>query len=199
MLLQKEIKQPNRTHFLTVLKVAMLYLKAGNSRSKYANELLRLLTHQLCTLSEHEAQLEFEGLFVNTKGKDTTYIPTDLQMEYIVKDIKKHIKHMHSGQTVNNIEVHSKALSGLQNIVANFDDKANTTCARTAHKHVCDTADVHYVVNDLMNMKCFQVKPGRAHKTFPAISFNLINEINGSKLHEWLRNRKQYYAREIGQ
>ena len=64
----------------------MLYLKSNRNLSKYANEIMRLLDHQICILSEKEAHEKFYGMFVNTSGKYDSHISTDRCMEYLVKD-----------------------------------------------------------------------------------------------------------------
>ena len=93
--------KPSRLDAVAIFKVALIYFKAGNSRLKYANELLRLLVHQLSVMTQNQAASEYDGHFVNTTGTIGRYIATDLQMEYIVKEVKKHIKHMHSEQTIS--------------------------------------------------------------------------------------------------
>ena len=97
------IKVPNRARMLRTLKIMMVLLKAHKWQSKYADEILRFLVHQLAILSEHDAHMMFYSLFVNTKGRIDSNIPCDLQMEYLVRVCKKHIKHMHSNKTEENI------------------------------------------------------------------------------------------------
>ncbi|CAC5403385.1 unnamed protein product [Mytilus coruscus] len=107
-------KLPDRDRGLRLLKVCMIHFKANNNLSKYAYEILRLLVHQLCILSEQEAHEEFYGLFVNTKGKMDSHIPCDLQMEYIVKSVKRNIKHMFSNKTGKNITTRTSALPAIK-------------------------------------------------------------------------------------
>jgi hypothetical protein len=153
--------------------------------------------HQLSSLSEEEAILEFQGLFVNTRGSYDSHIPTDLQMEYIVKEVKKHIKHMNSGQTVHNIQVHSKAISGLKAISDHFDSASSVIVRCTRHKRLCDSNDVLFVVNDLISMQPFVNLPGRYHKSFTTITPNLLNDIEATKLHKWLYERSTIYLKEF--
>ena len=87
-------KYPIRQKALSLMKLTMLVFKANNNLSKYAYECMVFLVQQLCTLSEKEATEQFYGLFVNTKGRLHSHIPSDLQMEYIVKLVKKHLKHV---------------------------------------------------------------------------------------------------------
>jgi len=198
MVLEEMVSTPNRHEALSILKHAMLYFKSSNVRSKYANEILRLLVHQICIMSQKEAQLEFDGMFINTLGKEDSYIATDLQMEYIVNIVKKHIKHMQSGQTVQNIQNRSTAICGLQCVCENFDETAKTIIRSTKHKHVSDYNDVLFVVSDLQDTKPFNRQPGRFHKAFPNITANVTDDIDASKLHKWLFERSKIYATELG-
>ena len=192
------VSTPKRIETLKILKVAMLYFKAGSSRSKYANEVVRLLVHQYCRLNEREAKFEFEGLYVNVQGIESTYIPTDLFMEYVVKDVKKHIKHMQSGQTLHNIEVHTKAISGNQTISEHFDELAEVIIRCTKHKHISDRNDILLIVNDLISVKPFSYTPGRNYVTFSNIKLDLLDELDDTKFNIWLYERCKIYAFEIG-
>ena len=78
------IKVPNRARMIHTLKVMIVLFKAYNWLSKYADEILQYLVHQLAILSEHDAHMMFYSMFVNKKGRIDTDIPCDLQMEYIV-------------------------------------------------------------------------------------------------------------------
>ncbi len=115
-------KIPDRDRGLRLLKVTAAVFKANNWQSKYAYECVRLLVHQISTLSLQEAHAEFYGLFVNTRGKINTHIPVDERMEWEVKEIKKHVKHMYSNKTEGNVFKRSRALSTIHEIGEKFDN-----------------------------------------------------------------------------
>lgn len=46
------------------------------------DEIMRLLVHQTCMLSEKAAKEEFYGFFVNTTGRFNGHIPAYRRMEY---------------------------------------------------------------------------------------------------------------------
>lgn len=198
MVMEEMITKPNRIDGLRVLRFALVYFRSANPQSKYANEILRLLVHQTCTLSEQEAQAEYNGLFVNTRGKDDSYVASDLQMEYIVKDIKKHIKHMQSGQTLKNIQTHSTAICGLGCICEQFDIEAKTVIRCTRHKHLSDNLDILFLVDDLRTHQLFVKAAGRVHDSFKRISADITNDLDAFKLHKWLYERSKVYATELG-
>ncbi|CAG2245512.1 unnamed protein product [Mytilus edulis] len=118
------IHMPERVRGIRLLKLAMMYFKVYNNLSKYALEILRLLVHQLCTLSEKGSNEEFYAMFVNTGGKFETHIPADRRMEYLVKEVKQHVKHMYSNKTEENISNRTRAISGIREISVNFDQQS---------------------------------------------------------------------------
>ena len=63
-----------------------------------------------------EACQVFHSCFVNTKGFKDSHVPADMQMEWIVKCNKHHIKHMFSHQSKSNIESKSESLPGIDEI-----------------------------------------------------------------------------------
>ncbi|XP_070547037.1 uncharacterized protein [Ptychodera flava] len=156
-------KLPDRDRGLRLLKLTMMYLKASNNLSKYAYEIMRLLVHQFCILSEKEAHEEFYGLFVNTHGKLDSHIPVDLQMVYIVKSVKKSIKHMYSNQTEKNISRRSGSLSGINEISQNFDKCTNVLVRADKHSVVSSLDDELTIIKDLQTVKPFDHNDGRHH------------------------------------
>lgn len=69
-------------------------LKGHRHKFKYALEILRLLCQQFALLSDKQACESLFGLFVNTGT-------ADLQIEYIVKLTKGHLKSVCSNKTEN--------------------------------------------------------------------------------------------------
>ena len=57
-----------------------------------------------------------QACFMNTKGHPDTNVPADLQMEWVVRHNKKHIKHMYSIKSMTNIYNKSSALPGLYTV-----------------------------------------------------------------------------------
>ena len=122
---------PERERGLRIFKLLMLYLKSHKNLSKYAFELLRLLVHQQSLLIERKAHEEFYDLFVNTKSQYNTHIPVDLRMEFHVKEVKKHIKHMTSNKTHSNISNRTK--TSVKEIAENYDN--DTSVVKRSKKH----------------------------------------------------------------
>ena len=118
---------------VTIFKLAMLLFKSHRNLSKYAYEILRLLVHQICILSEKAANEEFYGLFVNTNGHFNGQIPADSRMEYLVKTIKTHLKHMHSNKTEKNIAKRTSAIATISDISSRYDSATNVLVRTKRH------------------------------------------------------------------
>lgn len=191
-------KTPSRERGLRLLKLAMVHFKANNWLSKYAYEIMRFLVHQKSILSEKEAHEEFCGLFVNTKGGLDRHIPCDLRMEFLVKQIKKNIKHMFSNKTDKNISVRTSALPALNDIAENFDKCTNVLVRAKKHSDADSKKDETDIINDLRQLSPFQFQAGRIHEAFPKVANTISKQLNPNLYHHWILNQKVKFATEIG-
>ena len=191
-------KMPGRARGLALLKTAMIQFKANNNLSKYSYEVLRLLVHQYVTLSEKAAMEEFYGLFVNTKGKSDSHIPCDLQMEYIVKDVKTNIKHMFSNKTEKNISTRIAALPTMKDISDNFDKTTGVIVRSKKHSDTDAIPDERAMIRDIHGLKPFKCNPGRVHASFPNVKKQMGALLNVEQFNEWLKFQKYKFATELG-
>lgn len=74
-------------------------------------------------MSEKTAQETFYGLFVNTKGKFDTSIGADLQMEYVVRLVKGHLRSVSSNKSEKTLSKRTAAVAGMKHISEEFDKK----------------------------------------------------------------------------
>lgn len=77
------------------------------------------MCQQFALLSEKAAHESIYGLFVNT-GK--SIIPADLQMEYLVRLTKTHLRAMCSNVTEKSLKKRSSAFFGMNEISGHFDN-----------------------------------------------------------------------------
>lgn len=191
-------KIPERSRLISLLKLCMMLLKAHRHLSKYAYEILRLLVHQLCILSEKAACEEFYSLFVNTKGQKDSHIPADLRMEYLVKEVKNHIKHMCSNKTEKNINTKTSAISGIKNIAENYDLASNVVVRSTRHGEMSSRGDELALLDTLRNVRPFCRTPGRYHRSFQNISNSGLDNIDIQEYYKWITRKKTQFATEHG-
>ena len=176
----------------------MTVFKAKSNNSKYAFEIHRFLIQQMSTLSEREAAEVVQGMFVNTKGKKNGHIPADLQMEYVVKTIKKHIKHMYSNKTEKNIANHTKGLSGVRDLCEHFDETTKVVVRCKKHKHKDTVGDELVMIQDLRKLRPFATHPGRSHAAFQNIKKSVVDCMNVTDYHDWIRSRIVVNANDLG-
>lgn len=192
------VKLPNRDRSIVILKFCMLVFKANSNLSKYALEILRLLVHQQSSLSLKAACEEFYGLFVNTKGKLDSHIPVDEQMEWIVGQVKAHIKHMHSNKTEKNITTRTRALAGIKDIGGNYDQATEVIVRAKRHTVPTAQADELAIVEDLRQIRPFERRGGRTHESFPNISRSMVERLEVPRILHWVQTRTYRFATELG-
>ena len=196
--LQDMIHLPDRDRGLRLLKLAMIVFKADNNLSKYALEILRLLIHQICTLSEKAANEEFYGLFVNTKGHVDSNIPVDLCMEHQVRTIKRHLRHMTSNKNEKTVMKRSCAIPGLRMIGRNYDKMSQVVIRAKKHSKRDSTPDELSMLNDLRQVRPFRYSADRAFKAFPKCPTSVLQYMKCRAFHEWLIKHKNTLPFELG-
>lgn len=196
--LTETIKVPNRPRMIRTLKLMMIILKADSNMSKYADEILRFLVHQTCTLSEHDAKLTFYSMFVNTQGRIDSHIAADMQMEFIVRTYKKHIKHMLSNKTESNIERKTAALGSLCNIMTHYDDITSVVTRTKSHSKPSEIGDEISMLEDLRQLHPFKHIDNRSHDTFKNVQLSLLAALDRKNLFNWLMHRSQIHATSMG-
>ena len=189
---------PNRNRGLALLKTAMIHFKANNNLSKYASEFMRLLVHQYCVLSEKEASEEFYGMFVNTRGKPDSHIPCDLQMEYVVKEVKTNIKHMFSNKTDKNITTRTSALPVIKDISKMYDSVTGVITRCKKHSSAESLHDEKEMVKDIHQLNPFECQPGRKHTSFPRVPNQMSNLLDVKHFQTWIDCVKYKYATDLG-
>ena len=192
-LLLRMCKSPSWNDMMPLLKMLLVTFKANNSQAKYALELLRFLVIQHSLLSEKNARQMFYQLFVNTKGRHDTHVPCDLVMEWQVRDQKRHIKHMFSNKTEQNILTRAEALGGLENITNNYDDDVGVRQRVKTHKNASAISDERILIQSLQNVKPFQSSPRRFHKSFSKVKPTMTQLFNSSNFHGWFHKHKNLF------
>ena len=190
-------KLPERQRWLRVFKLSMLFFKNHRNKSKYAYEIMRLLVHQVCILTEKAACEEFYGLFVNTNGHVDGHIAADQRMEYLVKEEKEHIKHMFSNKTEKNINMRSCAIAGMHDIALNFDLASGVVVRTQKHKDKSSAADEIILLEDLRRLRPFKEK-SRVHSKFGTIRPSGVDGIDIQHYHNWIKQKTYAFSVELG-
>ena len=160
--LNLNVQIPNRETMLPLLKIIMCYLKGkSNNNSKYALEILKFLCEQTSLLSERSANESFYGMFVNKKGKCDSSFAADLQMEYLVRSVKGHLKAVQSNKTEKTIKSRTSAFAGMTRISEKFDDVSRVIIRSQRHKTLNSHADEKILIDGLRKVRPFIHTAGR--------------------------------------
>ena len=190
-----EIKVPQREKLLPLFKMMMMILKGQNTKAKYPLEILRLLVQQYSLLPLQVASQVLHDCFVNTKGKPDSHVPADQQMEWLVKLMKKHIKHMYSQKTENNISNKTSALPGIQEIVEQFDKTAQVLIRCSRHNEI-DAKDARIqMVKDFSDARPFDYQEDRSFKNdkFKMTQKSSVLNLDHNKLKQWFEHHKNLF------
>jgi hypothetical protein len=175
--------------------MAMLY--THSSKAKYTMELMRYLAHQIALWSNKQGKLIFYRSFVNTSGGLDTSVPNDLAMEYLVKEYKRAIKHMHSGKTDRNVDRHSAGLSGISDVSKQYDSVSKTIVRCTTHKRQSSDFDELEIISDLRSVRPFSFVMGRQNIGI-RVNRSSFAGIQLNEFLQWISRKQLLYTREIG-
>ena len=185
-------KVPQRNKLLPLFKIMMMILKGQNSKAKYPLEILRLLVQQYSLLPLSDAYQVLYNCFVNTNGKADSHVPADQQMEWLVKLMKKHIKHMYSQKTEDNISNRTSALPAMQEIADQFDLTAQVLIRSSRHNKI-DSSDARVqMVKDFASVDPFTFVEDRSFKNdkLNYKSKSPISNLDDGKLAKWFKHHK---------
>ncbi|KAK7100930.1 hypothetical protein V1264_023792 [Littorina saxatilis] len=193
------VKVPKRNSMLRLMKYVMLILKGDNNRSKYSLEILRLLFHQLATLSEKTAHESFYGMFVNTQGKPDSHIAADMKMEHVVQHVKGHIRYLKANKSEKTIQKKTGAFAALDAIAHNFDEQTHVL-KRYGQAHTPSShGDEVLLIQNLRRLRPFQFQAGRKLLSVPRLAKSPVCKLSMHLLKSWIRQNQLAYSHEIGQ
>ena len=192
------VQVPNRARMLRTMKVMMMLLKGNKANTKYADEILRFLIHQLAILSEREAHFMFYSMFVNTRGMIDSNIACDLQMEHIVRTCKKHIKHLQSNKCEDTIRKRTGALAAINEVIRNYDAETKPPKRSSKHSTRSKEDDENAMTQDLRELKPFETTIDRCHAHFADITDSLMSHFDFWHFGRWMKRRINEHAINLG-
>ncbi len=185
-------KVPQREKMLPLFKMMMLILRGRSTRAKYPLEIFRLLVQQYSLLPLADAYQVLYDCFVNTRGKPDSHVPADQQMEWLVKVMKKHIKHMHSQNTQDHINTRSSALPGITEIADQLDLTAQVLVRCSRHNKIDPSDGREQMVKDFASVNPFTFSEDRKFKNekFSNMKKSNIAKLDYGKLERWFNHHK---------
>ena len=138
----------------------------SSGQTNYSNEALRFLCQYLHDLPPQQAEQLLYSRFVNTAGVRGRNIPLDLHQEHLNKLCKSCVKSLGSHKTKDAIVRCGKALGTLDSLLKNFDQNSHVSSRSGAHHSPSLKKDLQVIVEELNQVKAFDVIPNRRHKSF---------------------------------
>ena len=188
-------KTPSREKLLAATKMLLPIMKGNNPQAKYPLELLRFLVQQYSLLSQKQAAQALQACFVNTRGRANTHVPADQQMEWLVKQNKKHIKHLFSNKDAGTIKKKSAALAGLGEVAENFDSTSGTMIRTKKHSAKSAREDELILIRALNALQPFRHTPGRRHAHHIRTKPSLLDSFDGYKFRQWFNKWKMLFTK----
>lgn len=193
------IKVPDRNRLLSTMKYMMHVFKTHNSRSKYALEILRFLCHQQSSYSLKTAHEAVYGLFVNTGGKIDPHIPADLQMEHVIRKVKK--KKLFKATGPKNLEgavvKKSRALAAMSQIAEQYDSSSGVVVRANKHKKSAHEDEMK-MIKDLKEARPFLSQPGRTFEKFANVLAPFHSSLKQEDYTTWINYHKKKLQFESG-
>lgn len=171
-------------------KILLSVFKSLGQYSKYAVEMFVSISQMECVLTPRLAE-EFKwGFFVNWRGGPGHNIEDDLAQEIANKLGKKIVQRMGPNKTVNSISKICKAVSGLKQILENFDDISCTHKSSVQHGKTATLLEEKEMVKELLQLDPFNHTTGRAHDSFPDIKRHPFRYLKAQDFSNWIKKHK---------
>ena len=186
--------KPDRTLMLQIVKMLLPIMKSRNSQAKYPLELLRFLVQQYCLLPEKEAFETFNACFVNTKGYYNSYVPADLQMEWIIRTNKRHLKHMYSNRSEACMQKRSTAIHCVDAIASTYDEESDVKPRSKKNKRASSEEDELILLQVLHQIKPFSFVANRFYRGFKNIEPSMMSNFDGHSFADWFHQKKRSFT-----
>ena len=178
-------------------KMLMLYSRCRSRGMKYAFEAMRFLTCVKALYTEKMSHRVVHGQFVNPKGGHGKNYANDLKMAHLICANKVVLKDLGSNKTSTSVQRYSKGAFGMKEFCNQFDNECNIPPELTKHTHACTTDDVRDMLQVIHKSEPFKHQPGRILNSFPDVKKTILDKLNVSLLHSWLKRHKRKLFADI--
>ncbi len=147
--------------------------------------IMRLKHHAI--LPPRLAQQLMWSRFVNTHNKPGCNIPCDLHLEHMNRTVKTAVQNLGANATPKAITRIGRCVGPIMKVCSHFDSNTNVAQHSGAHSERSFTSDLTRIVQELdSGSKVFRKVPARKRHSFRTLSGSIINNIEYSKLKEWM-------------
>ena len=192
------IKEGDGLRLMRQYKYIMLYCKADDPHStKYSLECLYQFFLVYSLLSPRDSERFIWNRFVNNHGKKGTNTPLDEATEHSNNFIKQSIKNLGPNLSEAAISRICKAESSTSSILENLDECLKRHVKSGKHSDPSTERDLHVLTKRAEEMNVFEEKEGRSYNHFCDFKRDRLEELDASKLHQWINKHKNNVLRDI--
>jgi hypothetical protein len=131
---------------------------------------------------------------VNIHGGTRGNVPGELALEFMNMRAKDALAGLHGNLTPAAIQRCGRSLQGCSTIVDGYTKGLEQFFGKPFNSTPSLQKDIHMLVEVLKSEQLFKNVPGGQHRSFPAIEFDVISQLNTNKLNSWLTGKKEEYA-----
>lgn len=192
------IKEGDGMRLMRQYKYFMLYCKADDPHStKYSLECLYQFFLAYSLLSPRDSERFIWNRFVNNQGKKGTNIPLDEATEHSNNFVKQSIKNLGPNLTEAAISRICKAESSTSSILENLDESLKRHAKSGKHSDPSKERDLHELIKRAEDMNVFEEEMGRSYNHFCDFKRDRLEELDASKLHQWINKHKKNMLKGI--
>ena len=184
------VREGDGDRILRCWRYFLLLFKASN-KTNYAIEAFTLLAQEKYLLSPRMAMQLKWSRTVNVHGRSSKNVSCDLHMEHLNRLCKNLISGLGANITEQSIERVGKCIGSVQTILLQFD--AVNKIKEESGRHTSHSTDIDMknLLKQLQQSSVFACKPGRAHRSFPKFTTNLMKKMSKEKLLHWMHEQMQ--------
>ena len=121
-------------------------------------------------------------------------MPGELELEFMNMRAKDALAGLHGNLTPAAIQRCGRSLQGCNTIVDGYTKGFEQFFGKPSNSTSSLQKDINMLVEVLKSEQLFKNVPGCLHRSFPAIEFDIIAQLNANKLNSWLTGKKEEYA-----
>ena len=185
-------KEGDGMRLMRQYKYFMLYCKADDPHStKYALECLYQFFLIYAVLSPRDSERFIWNRSVNNHGKKGNNIPLDEATEHSNNYVKQGIKNLGPNLTEEAISRICRAESSTSSILEKLDESLKRHGKSGKHSEPCKEKDLQELIKRAEEMNIFEEQPGRSYNHFCNFKRDNLEELDPSKLYNWINDHKE--------
>ncbi|CAC5365425.1 unnamed protein product [Mytilus coruscus] len=189
-------KQNDGDRLVRMWRFDMLRFSYTN-HTKYRLLAFKLQAQLLATLPPKMAHELKYNRTVNIHGGPGGNIPCDLALEFMNMRAKDGLTGLRGNLTSTALQRCGRSLQGCNYLIDGYTKGLQQFFGKPANSKPSIQRDISKLVDSLKDGKLFDRIPGRSHRSFMTMEYNLNSKLNGKNFFSWLTGKKEEFARQL--